>query len=445
MYIDSQLDLEQYRTNVAGKLIYVIPLLSNSRDHLIKNSIIAFYVLCDKKEYVFPYKHPESLFDNYTIEDVVSNTKCYFYNKQILDYDKVLTSNIYDLELVHYLNTIEPLEADGIDTDYFYSRLYTKYSKTNTLISLSNFVKYSRALLSQANLTSDTGLVYYDKMQTLLHQVESNGIQVDKDYFTALYGTPINLINDRVYTKYNFFTTTGRPSNRFGGINFAALNKQDDTRKCFISRYQGGKLVELDFKAYHPHIIAYLCGYDFGEQDVYEHLAQHYFNTATPTKEDVKKAKEFTFNQVYGGINRKYLNIEFFTKAKEYTTNLWTLYKKEGYIESAISNRRFFVTDDEDMTEAKLFNYFIQMTETELNGLFLERLLPTISSYFAVPILYVYDAVVFDCKSEYIDKLVEKLFNATTKKFPISVKIGDNYKEMTNYNYETTATVHFHG
>ena len=84
------------------------------------------------------------------------------------------------------------------------------------------------------------------------------------------------------------------------------------------------------------------------------------------------------------------------------------------------------------------------MTETELNYLYLSRLLSDLDISNAVPILYTYDAVVFDCKKEYIDKLIEKLFAATTEKFPISVKIGDNYKEMTNYNYEATVALHIH-
>ena len=33
------------------------------------------------------------------------------------------------------------------------------------------------------------------------------------------------------YSEYNLFTSTGRPSNRFGGINFAALNKKDGSRE----------------------------------------------------------------------------------------------------------------------------------------------------------------------------------------------------------------------
>lgn len=444
MYIDTQQDLDIYKSAVAGKLIYVIPLLQNNADHLVKNNIIAFYVQCSGSEYIFPFKHPESVYDNYTIEDVISNTKCYFYNKQILDYQKILTANIYDLELVHYLNSVEPLQADNIDTEYFYKRAYVKYNKSNNLVSLANFVKYCRNVISQANLQHEHGLDYYSKLQTLMYQIESNGIQVDKQYFTALYGAPINLIQDKVYTKYNFFTTTGRPSNRFGGINFAALNKQDDTRKSFVSRFQNGKLVELDFKAYHPHIIAYLCGYDFADQDVYEHLAHYYFDTATPTTEQISQAKELTFNQMYGGINKKYLHIPYFAKAKEYTTTLYKLYREQGYVESTISGRRFWVVDDGDITDAKLFNYYIQMTETELNGLYLNKLLSCIDTHFAVPILYTYDAVVFDCKSEYIDNLVCKIIASTTKDFPITVKLGDNYKEMKNYNYEATAAVHVH-
>lgn len=446
MFIDSKEDLNQYKTFCAGQPIYVVPLLESQKQHFVKNNIIAFYVKCNTEEFVFPYKHPESIFNEYSINDVVDNTTCYFYNKPVLNYTNQANSDIRDVELLHYLNTVEPLDIENLQTDYFYDKIYVRFTKTNNLVSISNFVKYSRAIIAQANLTTEHGSHFYDRMLTLFsNKIERNGIAVDKNLFTALYGAPINLVDGRIYTKYNFFTTTGRPSNRFGGINFAALNKQDDTRKCFISRYDGGKLVELDFKAYHPRIIAYLCGYDFGTQDVYEHLAQYYFDTKQPTKEQIGQAKELTFNQVYGGINRKYLNIEFFAKAKDYTTTLWKLYKEQGYIESELSGRRFFVTDDEDMTEAKLFNYFIQMTETELNYLYLSKVFNEIDSEEALPVLYTYDAVVFDCKKEYVDRLIEKLFHMTTEKFPISVKIGDNYKEMIKFPYEATTTVHIHG
>ena len=39
------------------------------------------------------------------------------------------------------------------------------------------------------------------------------------------------------YTQYNPYTSTGRPSNRYNGINYAALNKEDGTRDRFVSRF----------------------------------------------------------------------------------------------------------------------------------------------------------------------------------------------------------------
>ena len=445
MYIDTSEDFKYYMDYTKDKMVYLVPLIESDRQHFIKNGIIAFYVKCEDAEFVFPYKHQESVFSDYSIELVLSNSKCCMFHRSILDYMGLDSTNIQDLELVHYLNTVEPLNVDDVETELFYGRLYGSYTKTNTLVSLSNFVKYSRAILAEANLNTTPGIDFYgDMMRLFRNKIEKNGLKVDKQLFTALNGTPVNLIDDKIYTKYNFFTATGRPSNRFGGINFAALPKQDDTRKCFVSRFDGGKLVEIDFKAYHPHIIAYLCDYNFGNENVYEHLAKYYFNTTTPTKEQVTKAKEYTFNQIYGGINKKYLHIEFFAKTKAYTDLLWEQYKEKGHIVSGISGRTL-LSDYETSTDSQLFNYYIQMTETELNYLYLSRLLSDLDMSNAVPILYTYDAVVFDCKKEYIDKLMEKLFAATTEKFPISVKIGDNYKEMTNYNYEATVALHIYG
>ena len=47
-------------------------------------------------------------------------------------------------------------------------------------------------------------------------------------------------------TQYHPFTTT-YPSNNFGGVNYAALNKDDGSRDRFVSRFEGGKLVQFDY------------------------------------------------------------------------------------------------------------------------------------------------------------------------------------------------------
>lgn len=447
MFIDSYEDLKAYKQLASNQHIYAVPLLVDTRLHALKNKIVSWYVYIPSlgKEFVFPYKHSESIFTEYSIEDILCAEKCYVYDSMILQYLGYNASNVYDLELAHYLTTSDEIDIEEPIQIYLYRRLYPKLYKTGQLLSLTSFITYAKELVSKASI-SDFGLEFYDK--TLLktfYKIESSGLCVNKSSFISHYGSPINLIDDKVYTKYHFFTATGRPSNRFGGINFAAMSKNDDTRQCYISRFTSGKLIEIDFKAYHPHIIAWLCGYSFGSEDVYEHLAKYYNNTNTPTKDQITESKEATFNQLYGGIHKKYLHIEFFKKAKEFSTHLYNTFNDSGYIESVVSGRRLYRKNFDEINTAKLFNYYIQMIETELNGLFLQKLFKELDREKALPILYTYDAILFDSKQEYVDQLIQKIIGNISIDFPITVKIGDNYKEMVNYNYEDTITLHIHG
>ena len=92
-----------------------------------------------------------------------------------------------------------------------------------------------------------------------LTYLESSGLRYDKNI---------------VFSEYNPYTSTGRPSNRFGGINFAALNKSDGSRAKFISRFGSkGKLVEFDYDAYHLRLIADKVGYKFSDASVHQHFA----------------------------------------------------------------------------------------------------------------------------------------------------------------------------
>jgi hypothetical protein len=55
-----------------------------------------------------------------------------------------------------------------------------------------------------------------------------------------------------LYSQYNLWTTTGRPSNSFGSVNFAAL--PPEKRKGFVA--ENDSLIEFDFDAYHLRLIA---------------------------------------------------------------------------------------------------------------------------------------------------------------------------------------------
>jgi hypothetical protein len=252
----------------------------------------------------------------------------------------------------------------------------------------------------------------YDYMTRLLYNIEKNGI----------------LKNDQlVYTQYNNFTSTGRPSNRFGGTNFAALNKTDGSRKPYISRFGSkGKLVEFDYDAYHLRLIADVLDFDLPKTSVHEYFAELYGIT-------YKEAKVLSFKYLYGGVPFDIgKNIEFFGKVKVFVKKLWKFYLMNKYIKSYIYRKKIYSNNMSDMNKNKLFNYFIQNLETERNMVMLNTLLPKIKKYRSKLILYSYDSFLFDF---YIEDGLECLQSIKsilehTGKYPVKVSWGDNYHEM---------------
>ena len=113
--------------------------------------------------------------------------------------------------------------------------------------------------------------------------------------FTPYSGN--NLNGKFIYSQYNLYTTTKRPSNSFNGINFAALNKENKSRKSFIP--DNDEFVEIDISSYHPTLIAKLINYKFEEEDIHKHFAELY-------GVDYQKSKELTFKQLYGGVFKQY-------------------------------------------------------------------------------------------------------------------------------------------
>lgn len=99
---------------------------------------------------------------------------------------------------------------------------------------------------------------FLNKLTNILQKIETSGLAVNHDILIEKFGDKIkrSFKGNFVYSQYNPYTTTGRPSNRFGGINFSALNKSDGSRDAFVSRYNNGILVQIDFEAYHLRLIA---------------------------------------------------------------------------------------------------------------------------------------------------------------------------------------------
>ena len=122
----------------------------------------------------------------------------------------------------------------------------------------------------------------------------------------------------------------------------------------------------------------------------------------------------------------------FFCKVEEYIKKLWNSYNSKEFILSDIYSKRIYRKNLDDMNANKLFNYTIQLMETENNMKVLSELIPNIQDYKSKLILYSYDSFLLDFNMEdgldYIMKVKEIL--EQKGKYPVKVSWGLNYHEM---------------
>jgi hypothetical protein len=272
-------------------------------------------------------------------------------------------------------------------------------------------------IIKQYTLSDTTFQFNNFRTANVFYNIETNGIKVDKncfiDYYQGKLTNPqFSLNRSKVYTQYNLYTTTSRPSNTFNSINFAALHKDDGERACF--KPENDKFIELDFQGYHPRLIGELVGYNFPkDMNTYELLGEVLGVTTL-------KAKELTFKQLYGGVWDEYRNKPFFQNVAEYTEAIWEQYNKNSKIEC---KNKIFIFDKE-MTKSKLFNYIIQSYETSTNVKLLEEVLGYLEDYQTKLVLYTYDAFLFDF-SEKDGVLIQDLINILG--YPVNIKQGKTY------------------
>jgi hypothetical protein len=252
---------------------------------------------------------------------------------------------------------------------------------------------------------------------------------IDREVFSQHFSpdTLRTFKSNMVYTEYNPYTATGRPSNRFGGINFAALNKSDGSRDSFISRYPSGSLVQMDFEAYHLRLIANELGVVLpSEQSIHTELAKIYFNTSDITEELYAESKRRTFEIMYGKSTETY-NFELFEKIHKFKSNY------EGM--SAAQLPSGMTVEIGAKNTNKLFNYYMQSLEIVQTLPKLQRIMDHIKNTNNQLVLYTYDSVLLDM--EWLDtELLQKIQSILeeNKKFPVRVYTGTTYGNLTDFH-----------
>ena len=406
-------------------------------DHV---SVVYVYVINLDEEVMIVFNHTEGLSLS---EDLLNqfplDKKLFVYGKK--RFKRFLDQpNIIDINLVEYFYNNQPIEDDFETSAHeFFTRTYGNFTDLNTIIPITKHIEKSQAI-SQRFLDvydffqEDAAFTKYnDLIIDSLYQIEQNGLFTNYEQFKKKFNEGV-LYNHFAYSEYNIYTTTGRPSNRFGGINYAALNKDNGQRASFVSRFgENGFIMSFDYDAYHLRLLAELVDYKFPDKvSVHEYLGKFYFQKEELSAAEYSESKSISFRQLYGGIGEEYLEIPFFAKIYEYTQLLWARYREDGYVETPMFGRKLFKSFFSEMNAAKLLNYVLQSYETERNMAVIHNILLRTQSFSSKLILYTYDSFLFDFNkkdgAELIKIIKEEL--EQNGKFPIKLEIGPDYHNM---------------
>jgi DNA polymerase I-like protein with 3'-5' exonuclease and polymerase domains len=260
-----------------------------------------------------------------------------------------------------------------------------------------------------------------------LGRLEGAGVKVVEEKFIDSFNFNPQYIkrNGIVFTQYNPYTTTGRPSNRHLNVNYSALNKSDGTRECFISRHPHGTLLQFDYESYHIRLIAKMVGYEFPKgETAHQHLANLYGC-------DYETAKKITFTYLYGGLDDNARGIEFFQKVDEYIKGLYQRFVISGKLTTLLYKREIPFSRIEGGNEQKVFNYLLQSLETEINYMKIGEVLDYLEGRMSKMILYTYDAFIIDTHPIERENILNDIKEIMEKgDFPVRIEEGKNYNNL---------------
>ena len=256
---------------------------------------------------------------------------------------------------------------------------------------------------------------FNDKVSVVFNAIERSGIQIHPERFKEHF---YDEKGSKVYTQYNLKTLTTRPSNKFKGVNYAALNKENGCRKSFLP--SNNKFCEIDISAYHPSLSCRLIDYNFPSVDIHDHMSKLYGVSYA-------KSKELTFKQLYGGVFKQYEHLEYFSKIKEYIHNMWLDFYNGEDIVCPISNYVYQRDYYKEMNPQKLFNYLLQNLETSMNVCILWDIFCLLKGKKTKLVLYTYDSFLFDWDEKESDLMDQIKLVFKKYKFNIKIKQGYDY------------------
>jgi hypothetical protein len=397
---------------ISMEKVYIHPIWADIHSHYMNNNLSLLYIynIESGQEFVINIGN----IDNHTT--TLNNLTFEFGEAYTFDKKSLMSliqfPNMYDAGLMKYLQINESLKENQTPCHSFFYRKFNRLKNVNNIIPTYKHIESIRKtkdeFLSFYNVDMVVDVKKFDNfyIKSLSH-IEQNGLYTKEGL---------------EWTQYNPYTITSRPSNTFGGVNYAALNKDDGSRSRFVSRFDGGKLVQFDYDAYHPRLISKLIG-----EPIPKTISGHQFlaNLYGVSKDE---SKGITFRQLYGGVQIDYLHIPFFKKVSNFIDKLWIGFNQSGYIKTPMG-RKMKRENLRDINQNKLFNYMLQATETELNMVVLSKLSEYLKDKKSKIVLYTYDSYLLDIHPSEMG-LIKDIKILIDSDYITNIEVGDDYSNM---------------
>ena len=397
----------------------------NDNYHPKLTNISSIYYRClNSKGYIFPINHSETF--NLDIEDVLEFLKkhniIYVIDKKFHDYFLPSTLTVSDIQFKSLNKTnkiIKPSEYDTPAHTHFYREHYFRNNINNIIPVVKHLEKWEKVFEHIKPYLDGKINVWFDNIYTeVFRTIEQQGLKISLNKFNHHFEPQFedySINKHKIYTSYNLYNLTTRPSNTFNNINFAALPKENGARNAFIPDYDC--FIELDFSAYHPSLIGSILGYKFNKSP-YEDVSE-ILNVS------IEEAKEITFKNLYGGIRKELQDKPFFEQINGLIKKMWNIYQQEKQIKLATGRILHY---NLELSPTKIFNYYVQSLETKSNVDLLKKLLYYLSTKQSKIVLYTYDSILIDFnKEDGIEtvKEIKQILESTG--FLTKMKRGNNY------------------
>lgn len=426
-FIETEKDLNSLIDLISNTDSYWCVMWVDINKHPINNSISFICIRVMDELYVVGIDHVDIIcWKLESLEKLfnVDSPKFIFEKKKVL-HSLDLKGNLYDIETFHYLNEMKTIDYTSFFQNYmnvmFMNKIYEDYTPYIPVMKLVESIQELFNKYGDIN-TSLFGYKWFnDEYIPTLKNIEESGLNIDEDMFLNLHPkSKIHIKSGKVYTEYNPFTATGRPSNRHGGVNYAALNKKDGSRKMIHSSDK--VFIHFDFDGYHPRLIGELIEYEMPETSAHEWLAEIYGTS-------YEEGKGITFQNLYGGIMDEYKDHPYYKKADDFIMSHWDLAQERGYIETQY--RKILLSWIENVNPQKAFNYLLQAYETEKNMDKLKQIFQLINGTDIYLCLYTYDSFLFEVPKDVDKELIRQVRTILSKDgFPVSYSYGTIYQEL---------------